>query len=249
VQPAREFDTVQLMLRPWQDPAWRAEFRVGLRDMLPASPGIFAWGLVTGVAMVKGGLSVPLALLMTLVAYAGSAQLASLPLIAASAPIWIIAVTALATNMRFVIYAAALRPWLAQYSPRRLSALGYISGDFSFVLFMNRVGKEGAFLHRDAWLFNWLVWQVASIVGIVAGAFIPAHWGLEFAGTLALLALAVPSCATRPGAAGALVAGLMALAGQHWPYKLGLLSGVVLGITAAMVVDGLVMAANGERRA
>jgi len=241
------------MRRPWLDPDWRAEFRSGVRDMLPAFPGIFAWGLVTGVAMVKGGLSVPMALLMTLVAYAGSAQLASLPLIATSAPIWIIAVTALATNMRFVIYAAALRRWLLEYSPRRLSALGYISGDFSFVLFMNRVAREGAFPHRDAWLFglallNWLVWQVASIVGIVAGAFIPAQWGLEFAGTLALLALAVPSCATRPGATGALVAGLMALAGQHWPYKLGLLSGVVLGITAAMIVDGLVESTDGERR-
>jgi predicted branched-subunit amino acid permease len=241
------------MRRPWLDPDWRGEFRSGVRDMLPAFPGIFAWGLVTGVAMVKGGLSVPMALLMTLVAYAGSAQLASLPLIATSAPIWIIAVTALATNMRFVIYAAALRRWLVEYSPRRLSVLGYISGDFSFVLFMNRVGREGAFPNRDAWLFglallNWLVWQVASIVGIVAGAFIPAQWGLEFAGTLALLALAVPSCATRPGAAGALVAGLTALAGQHWPYKLGLLSGVVLGIAAAMIVDGLVESTDGERR-
>jgi predicted branched-subunit amino acid permease len=82
------------MRRPWLDPDWRAEFRSGVRDMLPAFPGIFAWGLVTGVAMVKGGLSVPMALLMTLVAYAGSAQLASLPLIATSAPIWIIGVTA-----------------------------------------------------------------------------------------------------------------------------------------------------------
>ena len=74
---------------------------------------------------------------------------------------------ALATNMRFVIYGAATRRWLTQYSARRRSFLGYISGDFSFVLFMNRLEKEGAFAHRDAWLFgvtalaNWLIWQVA----------------------------------------------------------------------------------------
>lgn len=241
------------MHRPWQNPAWRGEFRRGVRDMLPASPGIFAWGLVTGVAMVKGGLSVPMALLMTIVAYAGSAQLASLPLIASSAPTWIIAVTALATNMRFVIYAAALGRWLVEYSPRRLSVLGYISGDFSFVLFMKRVGREGAFVHRDGWLFgltlsNWVIWQSASIVGIVAGAFIPAGWGLQFAGTLALLALVVPSCASRPGAAGATVAGLVALLGQAWPYKLGLLSAVVLGMATAMVIDGLEVTTRAERQ-
>ena len=57
-------------------------------------PGISAWGLVTGVAMVKSGMSVPLALFMTFTVFAGSAQLASLPLIAAGAPMWVIWATA-----------------------------------------------------------------------------------------------------------------------------------------------------------
>lgn len=235
------------MHRPWHDPAWRAEFSRGAREMFPASPGILAWGLVTGVAMVKSGLSVPLAVMMSLLAYAGSAQLAALPLIAASAPAWVIAITALATNMRFVIYGAAMRRWLAGYSKRRLSALGYLSGDFSFVLFMNRIAKEGAFAHRDGWLFgvnalNWVVWQVASVVGIVGGAFIPTNWGLQFAGTLALLPLVLPSCRSWAGASGALTAGCVALVGNGWPYKAGLLLGVVAGIATATVVDGVTSA-------
>jgi predicted branched-subunit amino acid permease len=41
-----------------------ADFRRGAQAMLEFLPGIAAWGLVTGVAMVKGGLSVPLALMM-----------------------------------------------------------------------------------------------------------------------------------------------------------------------------------------
>ena len=228
----------------WQDRAWRAEFGGGFRDMVPWFPGIFAWGLVTGVAMVKSGLTVPMALLMTLMAYAGSAQLASLPLIASSAPAWIIGATALATNMRFVIYSAAMRRWLSDYSPRRLSALGYLSGDFSFVLFMERLAREGAFEHRDAWLFgltlaNWIVWQVSSIAGILGAAFIPTHWGLEFAGTLALLALVIPSCRSLAGATGALTAGCIALACRDWPYRLGLLAGLAAGLVAATVIDRL----------
>ena len=66
------------------------DFRRGVREMRSLAAGIGAWGLVTGVAMVKGGLSVPLAALMTLLAYAGSAQLAALPLLAAGAPMWVI---------------------------------------------------------------------------------------------------------------------------------------------------------------
>ena len=34
------------------------EFRVGMRDMLPQAAGIAAWGLMTGVAMVKSSMSV-----------------------------------------------------------------------------------------------------------------------------------------------------------------------------------------------
>ncbi len=159
-------------MRPWHDPAWRAECARGARDLMPAVPGTFAWGLVTGVAMVKSGLTVPLALVMTLFVYAGSAQLASLPLIASAAPVWVITATAFATNMRFVIYAAAMRQHLAMYGKRRLAVLGYLSGDFPFVYFMNRIARDGAFAHRDAWKFglaatNWVVWQVSSIVGIV----------------------------------------------------------------------------------
>lgn len=227
----------------WRDPAKRAEFDRGVRDMLPGFPGILAWGLVTGVAMVKGGLSVPFALLMTLLCYAGSAQLASLPLIAAGAPVWVVALTALMTNMRFVIYAAAMRHWLTAYSHRWRAAVGYVTGDLAFVLFMNRVAREGSFVHRDAWLLgmslsNWFAWQASSIVGIVAASFIPTEWGLEFAGTLALLALVVPLCQQRAGAAGALAAGIVALVGARWPLKSGLFIGVVVGITVASLVEG-----------
>lgn len=226
----------------WTDPAWRAEFVRGLRDMLPAYPGIIAWGLVTGVAMVKSGLGVPYALLMTFLAYAGSAQLASLPLIAAAAPVWVIALTALLTNMRFVIYGAAMRSWLTSYTVRRRAVIGYFTGDFSFVLFMNRVEREGQFANRDAWLFgmamsNWISWQSASVVGIVAASFIPTEWGLQFAGTLALVALVVPLCQEWPGAAGALAAGVVALVGHSWPFRSGLLAGVLVGMIVATAVD------------
>jgi predicted branched-subunit amino acid permease len=213
-----------------------------MRDMLPAFPGIFAWGLVTGVAMVKGGLGVPLALVTTFLAYAGSAQLASLPLIAAAAPVWVIGVTALVTNMRFVIYAAAMRTWLTEYSLRRRAVLGFFTADMSFAFFMGRVAREGAFAHRDAFIMgmdamNWIAWQLASVIGIVAASFIPSEWGLQFAGTLALLALVVPLCKERAMAAGAVTAGLVALVGRRLPLGLGLLAGAMAGIVVATLVD------------
>ena len=55
--------------------------------------------------MIKSGLTLPLAMLMSLAVYAGSAQLAALPLIAAGAPL-VIWATAACMNLRFVIFSA-----------------------------------------------------------------------------------------------------------------------------------------------
>ena len=59
----------------------RPEFRAGIRDMSSAALGIGAWGLMTGVAMVKSNMSVLESVAMTLLVYAGSSQLAAIPLL------------------------------------------------------------------------------------------------------------------------------------------------------------------------
>ena len=44
-------------------------FRTGMTDMIGTSVGIGAWGLVTGVAMVKSGMPAGLAIFMSLMVY------------------------------------------------------------------------------------------------------------------------------------------------------------------------------------
>ena len=62
---------------------------------------------------------------------------------------------------------------------------------------------------------NWVTWQVSSLIGIVLGASIPTSWGLELAGVIALLALAIPSIATMPAAIGCIAASVVALLGAQ----------------------------------
>ncbi len=92
-------------------PLWRhPEFARGARDMAGVSLGIAAWGLLTGVAMAKSGLPLPLALLMSLLVFAGSAQLAVLPLMTGGAPLWVVWATAFCVNLRFIVFSAGWRP-------------------------------------------------------------------------------------------------------------------------------------------
>jgi 4-azaleucine resistance transporter AzlC len=203
-----------------------------------------AWGMVSGVAMVKGGLDVPWALLMSLLVYAGSAQLAALPLIAAGAPLWVIIATGFITNLRFVIYSAALRPYFKDLPWRRRARLGYFMTDFTFARFMRAATENELPVHRDSWFTGvctiyWFTWHISASTGIIAASYIPTDWGLEFTGTLALVALVGPSLNAKPALVGAAVAAIVALIAHPMPFKLGLFCGAIAGIVAATLVDAL----------
>ena len=160
---------------PLAAPVWRhPEFERGARDMLGIALGIAAWGLITGVAMVKSGLPMPLALLMSLIVFAGSAQLAVLPLLAGGAPLWVVWATAICVNLRFVIFSAQWRPYfVAPAALRRRAAHGLLHRRPELRALHaplpaaasrrpSRCRTSGA-----AWLTNWVSWQVPSLIGIV----------------------------------------------------------------------------------
>ncbi len=66
------------------------EFKIGMADFGPQALGIVAWGLMIGVAMVNSGMGTLPAVVMALLVFAGSSQLAAIPLIVAGAPVWVI---------------------------------------------------------------------------------------------------------------------------------------------------------------
>ena len=110
--------------------------RLAAVDMAGTSVGIAAWGLVTGVAMVKSGMSVGMAVFMSLLVYAGSAQLAVIPLLSVAAPLWVVWLTAACVNLRFVIFSSMWRSYFAHLPLCQRLAVGYFSGDVIYVAFM-----------------------------------------------------------------------------------------------------------------
>ncbi|MBU3724380.1 MAG: branched-chain amino acid ABC transporter permease [Burkholderiaceae bacterium] len=245
-------------MRSWgRISAWLSDPSVwlGVRDMMPAAVAMVAWGVVTGVAMVQSGLSTWQALGMTLMVYAGSAQLTSLPLFAAAAPLPIIWASALIVNLRFVLYGVAVRPFFRNFSwPRRL-LYGFGNVDVLSADFMRRFDPtrlhEPSLLSDDgqhveqraiayfegAALTIWCVWNISSIAGILLAHWIPASWGLEYVGTLALIALLLPLMGDRAGLVCVLVAGVVAALCVGLPLKLGILVSMLAGVAAAMLMD------------
>lgn len=224
------------LLKQAQQDALRAGFKAGL----PTLPGIAAWGMVVGIAMIKTDFTIWQALGMSLLVFAGSAQLAALPLIVLDAPLWIIFATSLVINLRFVIFSVILAPHFSHLSWRQRTLWSYLSADISVVLFIQRYPSAqpevGKFEYLKGLLVpNWAAWQMGAITGILLGSQIPTEWGIGYAGTLAILCILLPMILNQAALIGVIVAGATALLTAHWPYKLGVLFAIILGMVGSML--------------
>lgn len=225
-------------------------FREGAVEAIPLALGIVAWGVVAGVAMTKSGMGVGLSIFMSVIVYAGTAQVVAVPLIAANAPLWVILATTLCVSLRFVAFSFHLRPYFAHLPRAQRVLIGYFLGDSNFGLFARRfpqpqpgAGQEN-YYYGNA-LVTYVAWQGAIITGIVAGHAIPPSWGLGFAGTMALLALTCSQLRDRSTWIAAVVAGSAAVAAYGLPLKLN----IVVAIAAAVAFSAMAHAARTAKAA
>ncbi|UDG83271.1 AzlC family ABC transporter permease [Candidatus Vallotia lariciata] len=220
----------------------RPAFLDGMRLYTPTFAAIFSWGLVTGIAMGKSVLTMPQAIGMSLLVYAGSAQLAVLPLLAAKLPMWSVLLTAAMVNTRFIVFSASLVPHFSYLSmPRRL-LLGYFNSDVLYLLFRERGFKPGYEPGKEAFfwgiaLSSWIIWQLSSIIGILLSRFFLDSWGLSLAGTLALIPIMVSAIVDRSTLVAVVIAAIVSLIGSDLPYRLSLPIAIVAALIAGVISD------------
>ena len=124
--------------------------------------------------------------------------------------------------------------------------LGYFTGDVTYVLFTRRFPRppetNGQRRAQMAYLWggnvtNWVFSQSLSMLGIFLGAALPARWGLEFAGTLALLAVACSMVTTRLRALSAITAAAAAIVLFELPYRLNIVAAIAVAVAISMYVE------------
>ena len=214
--------------------------------MAGVAPGIAAWGLMTGVAMVKSGMSTVEALFMALTVFAGSSQLAAIPLLLAGAPMWVILATGFCVNLRFVVFSAHLRPYVMHLPRWQRMVMGYFTADLTYVLFVKRFtkpaqdasGRAGqmAYLAGNASI-NWFSWTSMSVLGVVLANSIPTAWGLGFAGILALVGMLCSLASTRLRWISACVAATAAVATVALPLKLNILVAIAAAVALCLLLE------------
>ena len=218
----------------------------GAKDCIPMLPGMVAWGLTMGVAMVNSGMSVIESVAMTLLVFAGSSQLAAIPLIAVGAPMWVILLTGLCVNLRFVVFSAHLRPYLMHLPRWKRLINGYLVADLSYVQFVSKFSKPGTTpeqqQEQDAFLagntgLTWVAWMGASLLGIALAHQVPVHWGLGFAGILSLLGILCSLATSKLRVVAAVISSFVAVAAYALPLKMNIVVAISAAVAMCLLLD------------
>jgi len=216
--------------------------REGFTVFLPLSVGLVPWALVMGMAMAGVGFTPLQAMGMNVLVFAGTAQLGTLPLIAAEAPLWLILTTALALNLRFVIFSAAIAPGFRGVPMPARWVSGFLLTDGVFAVCLDKMlsvddprWRLGYYLAPAVW--SWVLWQGFALIGVFASGILPKQWSLEFMATIALIVLLVPMAKVRPMLLAAVVGGLSATLLRNMPLRLGVVAGIVAGIAAGFAAE------------
>jgi predicted branched-subunit amino acid permease len=204
--------------------------------------GIIPFGVITGVAMVASGIPPLVAMLMSVIVFAGASMVASAQLLASSAPVLLIILTTLIINLRFMMYSASLRVHFAGAPLRWRVAVAYLIADNVYGLLLSRFsehpkdeGKLEYFL--GAGIVVWAAWQAAVLGGILIGAGVPATWRLEFAAPLAFIAMTIPHLRDRSMIAAALAAGIAVIAAHELPLRLNIVAAAAVGIATGLFFE------------
>jgi 4-azaleucine resistance transporter AzlC len=221
----------------------RTELFNGMKAEAPILLGTMPFGMIFGALAVANGLPAGIAMSMSSIVFAGSAQFVVTQLIGQAVPWLVIILTAAVVNLRHVLYSASLAPHVRHLPARWKALLAYLLTDEAYAVAITRYnqpdhgGPNGHWYFFGAGFILWASWQLATAAGVLLGALVPASWSLDFALPLTFIALVVPALRDRAIVTTAIVAGIIAVIAFAMPLKLSLITAVVAGIVAGLLME------------
>ncbi len=219
--------------------------RFGAFSAIPMIIGGVPFGLIFGSLAISQGLDPWVPIAMSLFVFAGSSQFVAIGLIAAGAPLWVIVSTTFIVNLRHLLYAADFIKYVRHLSMpwRVVLAFGLIDETYAAVKPYYASGKltedTGHWAYFGAFFAFYLMWNITTIIGVVAGELIPglSKWGLEFAMVATFIGIITPYLRALPYWSAFLCAGAFSLILNGLPNNLGMLLAALLGVSAGILTD------------
>jgi predicted branched-subunit amino acid permease len=216
-------------------------FKMGFVSVLPIVSGIIPFGAVMGSAFGEAQLSFWQAMLMNTTVYAGAAQLATTDLMKMNAAVFVVVATGLIINLRFLLYSAAMSPYLQSESLLIKLITAFTLTDQSFATMSGNTekfsgNKEATHFYLGTAACMMVVWHTSVVGGFVFGNFAPAWLSLDFAVPLSFVALLIPTLKTKTHQMVALFSSILSILLNGLPLRTGLMVTAIFSIGLAWIV-------------
>lgn len=224
-------------------PERSAYFR-GLRASLPFTVVAIPFGMLFGVVSTEAGLHVWETMVFTIAVFAGASQFAAIQTMQENAPVVIVLLTALAVNLRMLMYSVALAPHFGTTPLWLRAVMSYFLVDQTFATTIVEVEKNPHLTQAEkvAFFFGTVTpivpaWFAAALAGAIVGRAVPPEWALDFALPITFLGMVAPMLRSLPHVAAAATGIALSLALAWMPFGTGLLVAATIAMAVGALLD------------
>lgn len=216
-------------------------FKLGFLSVVPIISGIIPFGAVMGSAFSEAKLDFFSAMMMNMTVYAGAAQLATVDLMSVNAAKFVVIITGLIINLRFLLYSAAMSPFLKDSGPFVKFICAFTLTDQSYATMSANhdkfsTNREATHFYLGTAFCMVITWHSSVIAGFLFGNFAPVSLSLDYAIPLSFVALLVPTLKTNSHKAVAIFSSVVSLICYDFPLKTGLMVSAFLSIALAWMI-------------
>lgn len=213
-----------------------------ITDTLPLAIAVIPWGVLTGALGIQSGLTPLQTQFMSLLVFAGAAQLSAMTLMAAGAGIPAILGSTLVISSRHLLYSIVFRQYVLELPIRWRVAIGFLLTDEMFAVSEAHTLRSGQFSPLFALASGaafYLVWNLSTLAGIVAGDAIDnlEHLGLDFAIAATFIAMTFSEIRRRPILVAVLVSGICSVLLQAYFSDSYIIMASLAGMAAAYLAS------------
>lgn len=177
------------------------QFIKGTIAISPLSIAVLPWGLLAGSYAVDSGLSPFDSQMLSVILYAGAAQLVAIGMLKSGVGLFTMLLTTFFITSRHFLYGVSMRSKISSLPKRWRWSLGFLLTDELFAICGQQKDEQfNCWYALGAGLSFYIVWNIASLVGILAGHYIPNlnQLGLDFAVAATFIAIVIPNTKTFP---------------------------------------------------
>jgi len=206
-------------------------------DMLPLCLAVIPWGILCGSLAIQNGFTALETQAMSLLVFAGSAQLVAIELIAGNTPLLTILFTTFIISSRHFLYGLAVRHKVIDQPLRWRLPVSFVLTDelFAFSHHPKAYRTKIRLIYALSAGFSfYIAWNLWTFIGIVAGTMLPdlTHLGLDFAIAATFIALVIPGVKSLASLVTVIVAGISATLFKSTGFELWLVSSALLAMSA-----------------